>query len=119
MMENCHDSKNCAVFQTDFCMEILRLALDNLEKNEGDYFELIKNYILNYENADKKTMAKIRNVIVYLQNTNNLKNINRIIENLDKKLNYISTCCKNDIYNKLKYVCEKNSMKQIVNVILK
>ena len=105
--------------ETAFAMLVLHEAMENLEKEKGNYYSLLKNYIFDFDKNDRNINSKLKNVIAFIQKYSKKVGERRAIEDLKDSLSKISKQNKEPLYYSLKTVCKRSSSSRIKKQIIK
>ena len=120
MIKDYHNTSNQVLSKIISANEVLKLALESLERKKGIRYSLIKDYILNYEKIDKNINSKIKKIIIFIYEYSKTDSEHQI----SKRLNYcFKKLCtpknQKNIFCKLYSICIVYSEQQIIDAYIK
>ncbi|MBR2068949.1 MAG: hypothetical protein IJ877_04220 [Candidatus Gastranaerophilales bacterium] len=118
MIENCQDMSFYALSEIVSCETILKLALENLTKKKGEYYELMKDYVLNYKKTDNSMKLKLKEIIIFLQEFEKNNGMQKTVKNLHFALEKLGAKNRKSIYLRLFSICIKYSADDFKQVFL-
>ena len=118
MADNFNDMPNFKLQEIISSEEVLKLALENIAKKKGGYYQLIKEYILNYSKIDDISLKKIRNIILFIQEYVSQKGEKEAMKNLKKCLDKLGAKSHKNIFLRLFSLCIIYSENIIIDAII-
>ena len=97
--------------------KMLQLALNNIAQKRGEYYLLIKDYVLYYDEIDKAHIEKIKTIIIFLQEYANKNGEKRTMKNVKVCLDKLGAKPYKNTFLRLFSLCRIYDEYAIINVI--